>query len=146
MKILQADKWHKIMDKEEVEKFLEKPLIMRLGLIDKDGYPLVHPVWFHYKDSVFYVLSNKESKKVSILKANPKVYFTIDMDKPIGVRGKGDAILIDNKDLAVELMKSMIIRYLGDLNKEISKSLLEDAKESMIIKIVPRFLATWKYK
>ncbi len=144
MKIIKADPWYKAMSKEEVNEFLNKPLILRLGIIDNDGYPIVHPVWFIYKDESIFILSNKNSKKVRLLSYNKKVYFTIDIDKPIGVRGKGDAELIEGDK--IELMREMLIKYNIDLNSNLAKSLLEEAIDSVIIKIKPRFMATWIYK
>lgn len=143
---MKADPWYDAMSKEEMERFLKEPLIMRLAVIDSDNYPLVHPVWYIYRDGELFVLSNKESKKVKIIRNNKKVYFTIDIDKPTGVRGKGDAMLIEDQKLALSLMKEMIIRYIGNLESEVSKMLLNEASESVVIKIKPRFFATWIYR
>lgn len=145
MKIIKADPWYRDMKKEEVNEFLAKPLLMRIGLIDIDNYPMVHPVWFLYKNEEFIVLSHKDSKKVRILRDNPKVYFLIDTEKPTGVRGKGDAELLIDEDRAVKLMDEMLKKY-GITNDEIREQLLEEAKKCMIIKIKPGFLATWIYK
>ncbi len=146
MKIITADPWYKSMSRGEMEEFLAKPLLMRIGLVDSDGYPIVHPVWFLYRDGVLFFLSNKKSKKVMLLKNNPKIYFTIDTDKPSGVRGKGNAMLIDDDELAIDLMKQMILRYLGSIDSKVSEMLIEEAKESMVVKIIPRFFATWIHK
>ncbi len=143
MRIIRADPWYRLMSKEEVEEFLSKPLLLRLGLIDEDNYPIVHPVWFLY-DEEFTILSNKGSKKVRILRNNPRVYFTIDEDKPSGVRGKGDARLIDGD--ASKIMREMLIKYGIDLNSNVGKQLMEEAKDSVIIRIKPKFLATWVYE
>ncbi len=144
MRIIKADPWYRAMSKEEVNEFLDKPLLMRIGLIDHDGYPIVHPVWFLYKDDNILVLSNKNSKKIRLLNDNKKVYFTIDIDKPMGVRGKGDIELIDGN--TIEIMKEMLIKYNIDLNSKLGTSLLEEAMSSIIIKIKPKFMATWIYK
>lgn len=144
--IIKADPWYDAMSKKEMEEFLSKPLLMRLGVIDRDGYPLVHPVWFVYRDDEFFILSNRKSKKVMLIKNDGRVYYTIDLEKPTGVRGKGDAIIIDDNILASNLMKDMILRYIGDTESEISRMLEDEAKESVVIRIKPRFFATWIHR
>ncbi|GIU70723.1 MAG: hypothetical protein KatS3mg003_0202 [Candidatus Nitrosocaldaceae archaeon] len=146
MKIIQADQWYRAMNEEEIIKFLEKPLLMRIGFIDKDGYPIVHPVWFLYKNGKFIVLSHRNSKKVKRLRENPKVYFTIDIEKPTGVRGKGDAELLVDEEQTRKIMSEMLKKYGIDESSEIANQLMDEARESVIINIKPKFLATWIYE
>ena len=65
------------MSEKETFEFLQnEPLLMRIGVIDTDGYPLVHPVWFIYEKEKFLLVSERKSTKVKILKRNSKVYFS----------------------------------------------------------------------
>ncbi len=54
---------------------------------ERDGTPLVHPMWYHYKDEKFFAVSNREGTKVRSLKKNPEVYFLVDVTDR-GVRGR----------------------------------------------------------
>ncbi len=134
------------MSMSEVEEFLKRPVLMRLGVIDKDGYPLVHPVWFTYEGYRFYLTSSIASKKVRLLKENAKVYFVVDdviNGKPRGVRGKGNASIIYDRDVTVKVMREHIIKYIGSLDKPVSKRLLDESSNSIVIVIEPLFFATW---
>ncbi len=146
VKIVRADPWWRAMSIDEVNDLLSRPLLMRLGMVDYDGYPLVHPVWFTYENGRFYLTSSSASKKVKVLKENPRVYYVIDDmvdSRPRGVRGKGNASLIYDKELAVKVMKEHIIKYVGSLDKPVSKRLLDESSNSVTIVIEPLFLATW---
>lgn len=146
VKIVRADPWWRAMSIDEVKDFLSKPLLMRLGMIDYDGYPLVHPVWFTYEGDRFYLTSSITSKKVRILRENPRVYFVVDdiVDgKPRGVRGKSNASLIYDREITLKVMKDHIIKYIGSLDKPVSKRLLDESSNSTTIVIEPLFLATW---
>ena len=134
------------MSDEEMEEFLNRPLLMRLGIIDKDGYPIVHPVWFLYRDYRFYVVSSVRSRKVKAIEHNRNVYFVVDdiIDgKPRGVRGKGNATLEYNSVTVNDLMRANIIKYIGSLEKDISERLMDEAKDSTAIVIEPLYIATW---
>jgi nitroimidazol reductase NimA-like FMN-containing flavoprotein (pyridoxamine 5'-phosphate oxidase superfamily) len=54
----------------------------------RDGSPLVHPMWYQYKDEKFFTVSNKDGIKIRSLKKNPEVYFLVDIADR-GVQGKG---------------------------------------------------------
>jgi hypothetical protein len=143
---IDADPWWRSMSDEEMEEFLKRPLLMRLGMIDKDGYPIVHPVWFLYRDSRFYVVSSVRSRKVKIIANNRNVYFVVDdvIDgKPRGVRGKGNAILDYDSGTVSDLMRANIIKYIGSLEKDVSKRLMDESKDSTAIVIEPLYIATW---
>ncbi len=134
------------MSDGEMEEFLKRPLLMRLGMIDKDGYPLVHPVWFLYRDSRFYVVSSVRSRKVKAIEHNRNVYFVVDEmigGKPRGVRGKGNATLEYDSVTVNDLMRANIIKYIGSLEKDVSKILMDEAKDSAVIVIEPLYIATW---
>jgi nitroimidazol reductase NimA-like FMN-containing flavoprotein (pyridoxamine 5'-phosphate oxidase superfamily) len=41
---------------------------------ERDGTPLVHSMWYHYKDEKFFAVSNREGTKIRSLKKNPEVW------------------------------------------------------------------------
>ena len=45
MEIVAADPKASALTEAEVRTLLAEPLLMRLGMVDADGWPLVHPVW-----------------------------------------------------------------------------------------------------
>ncbi|MEM1942101.1 MAG: pyridoxamine 5'-phosphate oxidase family protein [Candidatus Nitrosocaldus sp.] len=146
VRIVRADPWWRSMSMDEVEEFLSRPLLMRLALMDRDLYPIVHPLWFIYKDGVFYLETHKASKKARLLRNNNRVYFLVDETvdgKPRGVRGKGNAFLLNDAELARNIILEHVIRYLGSADKHLSKKLIESSKDNVVVKVEPLVFATW---
>src|SRR5215470_11590941 len=78
-----------------VDRFLAAPRLMRLGVTEPDGTPLVHPVWYTWQHDQFLLHIGTISSKRTAIETQPTVYFTIDDAGPsiFGVRGKAMAIL-----------------------------------------------------
>jgi nitroimidazol reductase NimA-like FMN-containing flavoprotein (pyridoxamine 5'-phosphate oxidase superfamily) len=138
------------MTEKETLEFLREPLLLRLGMIDADGYPIVQPVWFIYEDEKFLIVSERKSKKVDVIKNNGSVYFVIDRISdetgPCGVRGKGDARIIDAPAYVLEVAEKQLLRYVGSLDGELAKKMLASANDMVVVEIRPKFLGTWRQK
>ena len=149
---MKADPWGRAMSEKETLEFLQnEPLLMRIGVIDTDGYPLVHPVWFIYENEKFMLVSERNSAKVKILQKNSKVYFIVDKvtkeNGPCGVRGRGKAKIVDDADYAQEVTQKQLLWYMGSLEGSVAKQLMESAKTDMVVvEVYPKFLGTWRYK
>ncbi len=111
---------------------------------ERDGTPLVHPLFYNYKDGKFFAVSNKNGTKIRSLKRNPEVYFLVDTADR-GVRGRASAKVIDDFDYATEITAQNLERYMGSLDSPEAKDRLAIAKEHYsAIEITPHFFATWK--
>lgn len=152
VKIIKADPWGRVMTGKETNEFLQgEPFLMRIGIIDSDGYPLVHPVWFVYENEKFLLTSDRNTTKVKTLKKKNKVYFVIDTvtkeTGPCGVRGRGEAKIVDDAEYALEVIRKHLLRYLGSLKGPLAKQLLDAAKtDTVVIEVYPKFLGTWRYR
>lgn len=149
MRIVPADRMAKPLGKKEVDKLLSEPNILRLGLIDDDGSPIVHPVWYCYRDEKFYVAIDMAGRKARLLKKNPKVYFLVDVNPqnspPKGVRGKGIARVIEDTAFAEEITAINVKNYLGSTRTKKAQEILKLGKRSCVVEIAPSYLATWKF-
>ena len=128
------------------DKFLKSQKILRLATIDKRGMPHIVPVWYLYKDGIFYVGTNTSTKKAKNVKKNPKVSFCVDagIRSPIfGVMGRGVAKLILNKKIVSSITKKILLRYFSSLNNNSAQELL--AKTDCIIKITPKKITVWEF-
>ena len=66
-------------DAEAVESIVSKSKVCRIAF-SRDDMPYIVPMIFGYKDSVVYVHSAPEGKKIEMLKANANVCFEVDVD------------------------------------------------------------------
>ena len=128
------------------DKFLKSQKILRLATIDKSGMPHIVPVWYLYKNSIFYVGTNTSTKKAINVKKNSKVSFCVDagIRSPIfGVMGRGVAKLILNKKIVSDISKKILLRYFRSLNNNSAQELL--AQTNCIIKIIPQKITVWEF-
>jgi general stress protein 26 len=132
------------MQESEISELLNKPIYLRIAMInERDGTPLVHPIWYYYEDGKFFAVSNSSGSKIRSLKKNPEVYFLVDIaDK--GVRGRARAIVVDDPEYAKKITSHNLIRYLGSADSPEAKDRIESAKNYSVIEITPHFMASWK--
>jgi nitroimidazol reductase NimA-like FMN-containing flavoprotein (pyridoxamine 5'-phosphate oxidase superfamily) len=145
MNLRLADPELKPMQEAEVTELLNQPIYLRVAMINaRDGTPLVHPIWYNYKDEKFLAVSNRDGIKIQSLKKNPEVYFLVDITDR-GVRGRASAKVIDDSDYATKITAQNLERYMGSADSPEAKERLELAKEHYsAIEITPHFIATWK--
>lgn len=136
----------------EVKNFLStSKLNVHLGTIDEKQEPNVHPTWFYYDDlnNRIYVETSAKSKKSSNINKNNTVYFCIDEPNPPykGVRGKGSVKVHREVDFNMPIAEKIMLKYLGDLENPMAKSLLTFVKngESVLLEINPEYYSTWDY-
>ena len=135
----------KPLEEPEITELLNQLIYLRVAMINaRDGTPLVHPMWYHYKDEKFFAVSNKDGTKIRSLKKNPEVYFLVDIADR-GVRGRARAKVIDDSEYAVKILTQNLMRYLGSIDTPEAKDRIEVAKNHYsAVEITPLFMASWK--
>ena len=148
MKFVLADRSARQLSKKELDQLLSQPNILRLAVSDeRDGLPIVHPVWYVYKDDTFLVATDRSGIKARSLRKNPNAYFLVDLDSrpPRGVRGRGRAKVIDDDAYATQVTKENVLKYLGTTRTKTAKAILAMGATSSVIEITPAYMATWKF-
>jgi general stress protein 26 len=139
------------MTEEEVDKFLESKLNLQLATIDELGDPDIQPVWFEYdkdKKSLF-IMTPKTSKKAQNIRRKSKIYFSIDDENfPYkGVKGKGEAKVLEDEQKIMLLVEKINMKYLGTLDHPIAKMLIDNTRNGIetVFEITPKFFSTWDF-
>ncbi|MEW6604503.1 MAG: pyridoxamine 5'-phosphate oxidase family protein [Thermoproteota archaeon] len=148
MKLILADPHARPLSRSEVARLLARPNILRLAYVD-GGRPVVHPVWYYYSKSKFFVATDINSAKARALRKNPEAYFLVD-ESPKGgptqgVRGRGTARVIDDPSYGTKVTRRNVKRYMGTLTSKAAKDVLKLGPESCVIEITPSYMATWKF-
>lgn len=144
MKFTSADPEFPPMQEGEINELLNQPIYLRMAMInERDGSPLVHPIWYYYEDGKFYAVSNTSGTKIRSLKKNPEVYFLVDIADR-GVRGKARTNVIDDPEYAKRITSRNLIRYMGSADSPEAKDRIEFAKNYSVIEVTPYFIASWK--
>lgn len=151
MKIVKADPMANLMTAAEVEDILKGPYLMRLAFLEADGSPAVAPVWVIYEGERLWATIETDSHKARRFQADSRVYFTIDhqgAEGTFGVRGPARAqVLEPSPELAEELVRKSLRKYLGTEVGEIPERLIEDARNgsTAVVEITPEKYAGWRY-
>jgi Pyridoxamine 5'-phosphate oxidase len=105
------------MTETELHEFLSTDVLCRMACHDDDGWPVVVPVWFQYKDGGYYIIPRERSAWATYLKNDKRCF--LDMDVSEGLRKvlvKGEAECIEEPNVGgkwVAIAEEMSLRYLG---------------------------------
>ena len=151
MKIVAASSSIPSMTRDEAEKFLESKLTLQLATTDEKGEPNIQPVWFYYDkdEGKLLIITSKVAKKTQNLRNRPTIYFSIDDEKPPykGVKGKGNATIVEDPNRIVPQAEKISIKYLGTLDHPAAKEMADRSKngEGILVEISPKFFSTWDF-
>jgi hypothetical protein len=130
-----------------VDYFLAAPRLMRLGVTEPDGTPLVHPLWYTWEQDQFLLHIGTTSSKRTAIDTQPTVYFTVDDTGSgiFGVRGKATATIDPDQDRLRKVMQAQCDRYTGVGDNETRRFLMAmvEAGDLVLAVLTPRYLATW---
>ena len=131
-----------------VDAFLAAPRIMRLGVTEPDGTPLVHPVWYTWQDEQFLLHIGRRSAKRDAIETQPIVYFTIDDARPgtvFGVRGKAQATLALDATRLRDVVQAQCDHYAGAGDTATHRFMLGmvERGELLLAILTPQYVATW---
>jgi general stress protein 26 len=139
------------MTEKEVDRFLESKLNLQLATVDEMGDPNIQPVWFEYDKGkkTLYIMTPKTSKKAQNIRNKSNIYFSIDDENfPYkGVKGKGEAIILEDKKEIMLLVERINMKYLGTLEHPIAKMLIDNTRNEIetAFEITPKFFSTWDF-
>src|SRR5215510_14391826 len=127
-----------------VDRFLAAPRLMRLGVTELDGTPLVHPVWYTWEQDQFLLHIGTTSSKRTAIEAQPTVYFTVNDTGPgiFGVRGKAMATIDPDQNRLREVTWAQCDRYTEEGDNETRRFLMDmvEAGELVLAVLTPRYL------
>jgi Pyridoxamine 5'-phosphate oxidase len=152
MNIVAADSMVRVLSEGEVLALLKEPIVMHLGLVDGQDWPLVNPVWHVFEDGVFRLVIGRTSHKAKLLRARPRAYFAVDTGGASGdtrgVRGRAAARVIDGDvDLAVAVCRTALIKYTGSDDNDYAKEMLRWARDGSmsVVELTPSSFRAFSY-
>ena len=129
---------------EELEAYLKRPVICRLGCITLDGRPYVVPVWFTHADGGFYFVIRERADWVPYVLRDNRVSLCIDSEQLERVLVQGTIEVVEEPNVGgrwVPICREMAERYFGE------SGLAYFAKSSneprWLLFVRPEQIATW---
>lgn len=94
------------LDPRQRSEVLALDVPVRLGWLDRDGFPRITPLWFLYEDGTFYMTSVRDKRHVAGLRRDPRAFACVDTEERVSVggvrrnrqvKGRGRAELFDDE-------------------------------------------------
>jgi hypothetical protein len=152
MNIVAVDPQAHVLSEAEVLALLQEPILMRLGMVDGTGWPVVTPVWHVFERGVFRIAVGRTSHKANVLRENQRAYFTVDTGgthgDTRGVRGRANVRVIDGDiDLAVDVARKGLLKYTGTDKGPDAAGMLKWARdgELSVVELTPRRFGAFRY-
>ena len=138
------------MNKPEIERYLaDGKLLLRLGTVDGNGDPQIHPVWYHYANDRLYLMTRNGTRKAENIKRKSTVYFSIDTEAMpySGLKGKGMARIVKETGKALPIVEGIVTKYLGYTKSGLGKRMVDAARSGseIVIEIIPSYYSVWDY-
>jgi thiosulfate/3-mercaptopyruvate sulfurtransferase len=126
----------------ELAGFLALPLVAVLATYRRDGTVLLSPVWHHFRDGGFDVVSAPEDIKVRHLRRDPRASLLVYDNEPpyrgVEIRTTAQLVQVDRADVVLD----MAVRYLG---QEAGSAYAAESADSVLIRLEPGNVRTWDF-
>ncbi len=133
------------LTRDELEVFLRKPLLARLGTLNEDGTIHLAPIYFRYEDGCFLLGTQMASRRVRNIQHNPNV--TLLIDDPSGpyqaalIYGRAELL----HEGVVEKRTTIFEKYgAGERSREFAEGLCNKWR-SVIIRVKPVKIVSFDY-
>lgn len=130
----------------QTQQYLQDIVIpLRLSCVSASGWPAVVSLWYTYNNERLWCATQESARIVNYLRREPRCAFEIAADHPpyCGVRGRGMAEI--DATSGVDVLKMLLIRYLGSVDNNLGKRLLAQSHNEVAIVIEPLKVFTWNY-
>lgn len=102
--------------KDKINQYLANHFYLNLATVSPQGSPMAHTMAYVTKDSVVYLATNKNTRKVQNIMKNPKVAYTVDDDDPDwfdmqALQVEGKASIITDEKVLREIGEIMVAKF-----------------------------------
>jgi len=132
---------------EEINQYLTITTTpLRLASINRSGYPVIVPLWYHWNGEYFWLVTHKNAKLLQYLQSSARVGYEIANNEPPykGVRGQGEVEIIFTR--GAEILSVMLDKYLSGVDSPFTRWLLSRQEDEVAIKLYPQTLIVWDYQ
>jgi PPOX class probable F420-dependent enzyme len=138
------------MSQQQIDDFLEQPLIARVATVRPDGRPHVVPVWFEWDGSTLRFEAEMGSAKVTNLRHDARVSVAVDVTRggfryrAVLMEGRGR--IVEDRTVAVPVIERIFRRYVGDEGLETSRARrIVHESNSGVVEVMPERVISWDH-
>ena len=128
---------------EDLDGFLDRPIVAVLATHRRDGTVLLSPVWHRWRDGGFEIWVGGNDVKVRHLRRDPRATVLVaETDPPYrGVEVRGEAALIDRNVVGSAL--EIASRYVGE--ERGTAFVGSNAGDDLIVRVAPGEIRVWDF-
>lgn len=128
---------------DDLDGFLELPVLAVLATHRRDGTVLLSPVWHRWRDGGFEIWVGGNDVKVRHLRRDPRATVLVaETDPPYrGVEVRGEAALIDRNVVGSAL--EIASRYVGE--ERGTAFVGSNAGDDLIVRVAPGEIRVWDF-
>jgi PPOX class probable F420-dependent enzyme len=139
------------LTEDERRRYLQAALTIILVTVGNDGYPHAIPMWFVIDDDgTIYMTTYGPSQKVLNMRRNARVALLVESgvryDELKGVLLRGDAEVVEDEALCVEILTRIHTKHMGGLASGIEDVMKAQARKRVVLKIAPKRIASWDHR
>jgi PPOX class probable F420-dependent enzyme len=139
------------LSEDERTHYLTAAPTIILVTIGRDGYPHAVPMWFLVEpDGSVLMTTYGRSQKVVNVRRNPKVALLVESgtryDELKGVLLRGEAEIVENEALCVEVLTKIHLKHSGGLASGVEEVMKAQARKRVVIKITPARIVSWDHR
>jgi PPOX class probable F420-dependent enzyme len=136
---------HRDLPPDELQRFLDEPLIAILATYRRDGSAILSPVWHEWDGSGFNLVVGADDVKAKCLRRDPRASLVVAQQVPpyTGAEMRTDARFTD--DDAIALNTRLATRYLGEAA---ARGYIEgqSARDFVAIRLEGGTMRSWDYR
>jgi PPOX class probable F420-dependent enzyme len=131
------------LDLEDLDGFLDEPLVAVLATLRSDGSVLLSPVWHEWRDGGFNVWVGADDVKARHLRRDPRASILVaeSQDPLRGVEVRGSARIVEED--AVETAVRIASRYIGP--EKGAAYVRSSAGRHVTVRLEPGDLRVWDF-
>ena len=130
----------------QIEAWLAETVVpLRLATSGSNG-PLVQSVWFDFADDSLWCATQAQSLLATRVRRDKRVGWEVSGDEPPyrGVRGQGVADLLDDSELASDVLGRLVAKY-GQAGTPLEQWLSSRIETELVVRISGLRVTSWDY-
>lgn len=136
---------------DEREAYLATAPTIILITVGGDGYPHAVPMWFLADDDGLVSMTTYgRSQKVVNIRRNPRVALLVESgvryDELKGVLVRGQAEVLEDEALCLQVLKGIHTKHVGALASGIEEGMRAQARKRVVLKVIPERVASWDHR
>ena len=133
---------------QEIQEFLDGPIVARIATIGADGMPYITPVWEEWDGEAMWIVPREKSAFIKHILNNPKIAVSCALDSSpytrVLMRGTVEIAAGPSpmEGKCLEVANRMAVRYLGERGPEYLIPTMD--RPRYLLKFIPSKIVSWE--